>query len=252
MLVVFRETLTLKLSRLSERERVDLAYRTTVPKILLVLSADADVVRECVADNPNTPADILTVLSSDVDAVRECVADNPNTPADILIVLSADVDDRIRKIVASNPNTPVSALTVLATDVADATRWRTARNFVAPNELLWCLLADVYENVTCSATTRLQSQGLSLTDPSWVNPVMLRTIYDVLQTNNCLNTSVLIQLLKVKVVLSQSELIDLCELYSSDIHGVVETNYEITHPLLEKILVPSRKRRSALGVVVGR
>lgn len=42
-------------------------------------------------------------------------------------------------------------------------------------------------------------------------------------------------------MLTQSELIDLCELYDNDIRDTIKTNYELTHPLLKQILTTSEK-----------
>ena len=232
-----------ELFKSSGQDRLDLAYYTKNSVILTVLARDSDgYIRNGVAVNQNTPADTLTVLASDpFTDIRNCVAANPNTPADTLTVLASDPHDRIRDTVAANPNTLADTLTVLASDVNDDTRWRTARNFAAPDELLWCLLTDTDKDIADNVTARLQTKNLSLTDPTWVDPITLKTIYDVLQTNNVLNTPMLIQLLKAKVALSKTELIELCELYGSDVRELIKTNYELTHPLLKQMLAPAPK-----------
>lgn len=243
--------------------------------VLTVLATDeTDYVRGAVAENPNAPTDILTVLATDTDsyvrwnaaanfntpkntltalatdadkAVREHAANNPNTATDTLTVLASDTDKYVRRRVAGNRNTPTKTLTVLAADTDAGVRWDMTYNSAASNELLWCMLTDTYKETVNIATKRLQSQNLSLTDPTWIDPETLKTIYDILQTNNCLNTSILIQLLKAKIALTQSELIDLCELYDDNIHELIKTNYEITHPLLKQILSPKHTLPSTIS-----
>ena len=125
-------------------------------------------------------------------------------------------------------------------------RWNAAHNSSTSNELLWCVLKDPDKSVVDKAVTRLQNQNLSLTDPSWVDSQTLKTIYDILQANNALNSTMLIQLLKAKMPLTQMELIELCELYDSNVRDVIKTGYELTHPLLKQILKPKHTPSSAV------
>lgn len=278
--MVFFMVTELELFKLSDQERIDLAYSAADSKTLTVLAADVSHdVREFVAFNPNTPKNVLTVLAADLNEnVRSEVAGNPNTAADTLTVLASDLNVSVRGFVAANPNTPVDTLTVLAADVDVfvrrcvagnvntsedvltilakdenvSVRWCVAVSPATSSELLWCLLTDVARDVVDLVTARLQTQNLSLMDLSWVDPEILRNIYVTLQVNNLLGSAVLVQLLKVRVSLSQVELIDLCELYDGDVRDTIKNKYNVTHPLLEKILASSQKRALALGVVVGR
>ena len=65
-----------------------------------------------------------------------------------------------------------------------------------------------------------------------------------------LNTLMLIQLLKAKIVLTQMELIELCELYDGDVRELIKNNYTVTHPLLEQIL--ASKHTHTTSVIKGR
>lgn len=253
--------------------RMKVVSNSSTPKeMLTILATDVDMyVRARVASNPNTSIETLTVLATDVDPyVLRWVANNTATPAAILNSLAAAPDYVIRGFVASNINTPVSTLAVLATDsdedvrcyVAQNTstsaetlavlaadpsvdmRWRVAGSLGASNELLWCLLSDPVKELVDATATRLQQRNLSSTEPTWANPQTLKTIYDTLQTTNLLNSNMLIQLLKAKVSLSQTELIDLCELYDKNIRNVIKTSYPLKHPLLKEILKPSKNVHS--------
>ena len=59
-----------------------------------------------------------------------------------------------------------------------------------------------------------------------------------------LNTLMLIQLLKAKIVLTQMELIELCELYDESVRDVIKTRYELTHPLLKQLLQPDKQKQT--------
>ncbi len=60
---------------------------------------------DCVAKNPNTPAETLKVLATDKHSGVRCgVARNPNIPAETLKVLATDEDSDVRYAVARNPN----------------------------------------------------------------------------------------------------------------------------------------------------
>lgn len=268
----------LDFSKSSKLERINFARYTTDPKTLAVLASDLnDNVRMEVAANPNiskdilitlaednsnevraetaanakTPVDVLTVLASDSDKhVRWRVAQNPNTPVDVLTVLATNLDEYVRWRVAYNENTPSETLIVLASDVKDEVRWHVAGNSAASSDLLWCLLTDNDKPTVNRAATRLRDQNLSLTDSTWANSETLKTIYGVLQRNNVLNASMLTQLLKAKIVLTQLELIELCELYDGNIRELIKNNYTVTHPLLEQIL--ASKHTHTTSVIKGR
>lgn len=68
------------------------AFNVKSKRILTSLSRDKDsYVRECVADNKNTPKEVLERLSKDKNKdVRYNVADNPNTSIEVLNRLSKD------------------------------------------------------------------------------------------------------------------------------------------------------------------
>jgi hypothetical protein len=75
-------------------------------ELLDKLSNDKDwVLRQVVANNPNTPSEILTKLSDDENFfVREEVANNLNTSSEILTKLSNDKEYYVRYCARYNPN----------------------------------------------------------------------------------------------------------------------------------------------------
>ena len=72
------------------------------------------VIRQSVANDPNTPPEVLTQLACDDDmVVRQSVASNPHTPPETLTKLSTDIDGWVRHGVAGNPSTPPETLVQL-------------------------------------------------------------------------------------------------------------------------------------------
>ena len=252
-MVVVMGNETLELAKLSVLERGKLALSTKDPEILTVLASDVEIhVRRCVAINLNAPAYVLAALATDSSVeIRRHVAENQNASADILTALAVETDMYVRRGTAINLSTPKNALTILASDESVRIRWYVAINSSTSNELLWCMLKDPDKNVIDIVVTCLQNRNLSLTDPSWVDPTVLKTIYDVLQTNNALNSVMLIQLLKAKLPLSQGELIELCDLYDKSVRDTIKTGYELTHPLLKQMLSPAPKYIPTLPGAVG-
>jgi hypothetical protein len=63
------------------------------------------IVRQSVAENPNTSSELLIKLSNDSDrSVREQVARNPNTTSDTLTKLANDKNYYVKCAVVNNPN----------------------------------------------------------------------------------------------------------------------------------------------------
>jgi len=127
------------------------------PLTLQLLARDEDgIVRQWVADNPNTPASIIERLAGDEDReVRLGVAWNPNTPVNILKRLAEDEKWWVRRGVASNPNTPASLLEQLAGDEDWQVRGEVARNSNTPASSLKRLARDKDKWVRGPALERL-------------------------------------------------------------------------------------------------
>ena len=139
---------------------------------------------------------------------------------------------------ALNPNTPVELLITLAGHPSAYVRRNITINSHTPKELLWCLLTDTDSGVYTNATGRLNLTNENL---KWIDDEMIKTIYNNLTANNQLNSNILGQILKTKMMLTQTELIELCELYDKNVHQDIKDNYNITHPLLKQILKPIQK-----------
>jgi 3-methyladenine DNA glycosylase AlkC len=107
VLKVLKEVETPDVSKLSHKEKIELAKNPNTPsEVLKVLATDENsYVRYCVAKNPNTPSEVLKVLATDENyTVRYWVARNPNTLVEVLKVLATDEDFYVRYMVAQNPN----------------------------------------------------------------------------------------------------------------------------------------------------
>ena len=74
-------------------------------------------------------------------------------------------------------------------------------------------------------------------------------MYECLQKQNLLNEKLTGSFIHYKTAFSQSDLMDICELYGISIQEAIKTNYAITHPLLKQILkVPNQHKSVDLSV----
>lgn len=100
----------------------------TDPKILAELAKDytSDIIRGCVARNPNTPVAALQRLAKDGDnSVRSAVAYNKSTPIEILNELASDYDWMVQDNVATHPNSDATTLDIVAKHHPD---WQTCQD----------------------------------------------------------------------------------------------------------------------------
>lgn len=115
-------------------------------------------------------------------------------------------------------------------------RGHTVDNINISNELLWCLTTDLYHFVKDKSENTLIYRNIPVTAPN-LDRHNLRHIYTILTANNKLNEPLLTQLLNGGTPLTQTELIELCELYDNNIKKLINDKYTITHPLLKRVLV---------------
>lgn len=110
----------------------------TSPQALLVgLSADdRRSIRAKAISNPNFPADKLTELSEKKEeSIREAVARNPKAPQDVLSKLARDESVGVKEAVAGNPNTPLETIKELVKDRAWIIRRAIYNNPNTPSDI---------------------------------------------------------------------------------------------------------------------
>ena len=101
------------------------------------------LIRDCIAQNTDTPANYLEKLAKDEDReVRLEVARNENTPIHILEKLAEDENDEVRSWVAYNKNNSVCALEKLAQDKSAGVRYQVANNPHTNSKIIKLLFED--------------------------------------------------------------------------------------------------------------
>lgn len=209
-------------------------------------------ISQALAANLNTPVFILDQLTS---AGRDtCIALvlNSSATADILtkvvyssrlyfsdlerlarnekisdVLQTVLIQDRSTDfLLAVNPGVNADTLTHLASSKNSIVQLNVARHQRTPSSVLYDLAAPA-ESLEAVSTVTFERTREQLTK-----------LFNILNTRNLVNESVLKIVLEAGVEFSQTELIEMCELYGTSIGECVKSNYVLTHPLLQRMLNP--------------
>lgn len=206
---------------------------TTPAETLQLLSASEDItVKSTLATNPATPTDILRKLAEcDNTFILTQLATNPTAPPDMLNKLAEHTNFLIIENVIKNPNVTTQTLQYLTTVSDRKTRLALAVLPTLPENLVYTLAFDPDVEVAASTLTCLKHVRMRL------RPVLvIEKIFNILNTRNIVNETIMSVVLTNKVNFSQSQLIEIIELYDTNIKQLVKTNYTLTHPLLQQLL----------------
>lgn len=227
--------------------------RSTPVKTLEELFTCRDAfIFKALAANPNTPVFILDQLAS---AGRDtCVALvlNPSATADILtkVVYSSrlyfsdlerlarneNISDVLQTVLiqnrstdfllAFNPDVNADTLTHLASSKNSIVRLNVARHQRTPSSVLYDFAAPAESSLAVSTVTFERTRE------------QLTKLFNILDARNLVDENVLRIVLEAGVEFSQTELIEMCELYGTSIGECVKSNCVLMHPLLQRMLNP--------------
>ena len=178
----------------SRYARLLYAQRSASREILNRLAHEEDeVIRSCVAGNPNSGPELLQMLSRDGDDfVRMGVAKNPSTTPELLTLLARDEKSLVRDSVAGNVSAHPALLTLMAKDDGDV-RKLIANNPSSSQDLLAILAKDdealVRVYVSQNPSTSLNSLRLLARDN---NPFVRKSVAE----NFCATLEVLLEVMK--------------------------------------------------------
>lgn len=158
-----------------------------------------------------------------------------------------DRNPEIRDLIAQRSNVSKEALAVLAVDEDMGVRACVAENFSVSAEILHTLIDDPEDDIRKAVANNPNTSAKTLTDltPEQQQVAVgeaddlhnLKELFLFLNEQNRLNEHNINAFLTCKVPFTQTELMEMCELYGKETKQLIIGNYVLSHPLLKHMLV---------------